>query len=605
MKSRSGYRSGATLTKKLGYIEGFVSAIHTLSTDSDQASYFSNALLVPCPGLRGFRSLLPIAMSDSNLGTKLAKRYELMELLGQGAMGRVYLAEDTLLGGVFVAVKFLAQTLMNDKMRDRFVQEATTCAQLGQKSIHVVRVTDYGLNEDDVPFYVMEYLQGENLSKILAKEPLPIPRFLGLCRQICLGLKSAHDGIRVKGYEKPVPIIHRDIKPSNILITQDPTMGELAKILDFGIAKLLQSDAEQTSSFMGTLAYASPEQMEGKELDNRSDIYSLGLVMFQMLTSKLPLQVESHTFGSWYKAHHSQPPRTVSDVNPQVKVPKIIEDLVMACLAKEPQNRPQTIGEILHTLEPLDQRFGTGFRIGQRIGATLSRVPVVKKPTEVVSPTHPTRKEPTHPTNPAASSPTPGKGVGVVPSKPITPEKEDEICRLTSWPKNKPIAEIVFPCPLPTSDRTLATLWVMMPKTEVDKRLLGARYNTFICTMAPHPMVLWLTVLYNTQYGPRWLPCYLDLKSKSGQEMAFLLGQRGQYRILFFTLENPRNCAHVVPCNIVVPQRKLLQEWVMVARTHPVIGSSNDSKDTLRQELNTNLKPKILAQLESLYGSNG
>jgi serine/threonine protein kinase len=101
-------------------------------------------------------------MSDSNLGCKLANRYELLEPLGQGSMGRVYLAEDTLLGSVQVAVKFLSQTLLNENMRDRFMQEAMTCAQLGQRSIHVVRVTDYGVNDEGVPFYVMEYLQGQS-----------------------------------------------------------------------------------------------------------------------------------------------------------------------------------------------------------------------------------------------------------------------------------------------------------------------------------------------------------------------------------------------------------------------------------------------------------
>ncbi|WP_008313470.1 serine/threonine protein kinase [Leptolyngbya sp. PCC 6406] len=507
-------------------------------------------------------------MSDPNLGLKLANRYELVELLGQGAMGRVYLAEDTLLGGVMVAVKFLAQTLLNKKMRDRFVQEATTCAQLGQKSIHVVRVTDYGVSEDEVPFYVMEYLQGDNLSKIINPKPLPVPRFLGLCRQICLGLQSAHDGIRVKGYDKPVSIIHRDIKPSNILITQDPTLGELAKILDFGIAKLLQADIDQTSSFMGTLAYASPEQMEGRELDNRSDIYSMGIMMFQMLTSRIPLTAESHTFGGWYKAHHSQPPKAIHEVTSVQKVPKLLEDLIMACLAKDPKDRPQTVGDIIKALEPLDQRFGTGFRIGQRIGATLSRVPVVKKNAD---------------------------------STLTEPQTEDDICRLTSWPKNKPIAEIVFPYPLPTSKRTLATLWVMLPQVEVDKRLLGSRYNNFICTMSPHPMALWLTVLYNAQHGPRWLPCYLDLKTKAGQEMGFLLGQVGQYKILFFAKENPQRCAHVVSANIANPQRKLLQEWVMAARSHPSVGNAADSKDVLKRELTTSLKPKILKQLEALH----
>ncbi|MEM6522025.1 MAG: protein kinase, partial [Cyanobacteria bacterium P01_C01_bin.70] len=142
-------------------------------------------------------------MPDPNIGQKLANRYELMELVGQGAMGKVYRAEDTLLGGVIVAVKFLSQTLLSDKMRDRFVQEATTCAQLGQSSIHVVRVTDYGVNEDDIPFYVMEYLQGESLSFLISQNPLPIARFLGIIRQVCLGLKSAHDGIRVRGYDRP------------------------------------------------------------------------------------------------------------------------------------------------------------------------------------------------------------------------------------------------------------------------------------------------------------------------------------------------------------------------------------------------------------------
>jgi serine/threonine protein kinase len=522
------------------------------------------------------KSRLPTVnrMSDPNIGRKLAKRYELSELLGQGAMGRVYLAEDTLLGGVMVAVKFLSQTLLTDKMRDRFVQEATTCAQLGQRSIHVVRVTDYGVSEDDIPFYVMEYLQGESLTLLIKRNPLAVPRFLGLSRQICLGLKTAHEGIRVKGYENPIPIIHRDIKPSNILVTQDQTLGELAKILDFGIAKLIQVDSDQTSSFMGTLAYASPEQMEGRELDRRSDIYSLGIMMFQMLSGKLPLRANSHTFGSWYKAHHSQEPILLSQVDPNLKVPKLIESLVMSCIEKQPEDRPQTVDEIIKALDPLEQRFGTGFRIGQRIGVTLSRLPVVKKPLS------------TPPGSTAPPSPS-----------------EEHLCRLTSWPKNKPIAEIVFPHPLPTSQSTLATLWVMMPQTEIEKRLTGTRYNNFICTLSPHPMALWLTVLYNGQYGPRWLPCYLDLKTQSGQEMGFLLGQSGAYKVLFFAIEEPQQCAHVVTCNIADPQRKLLQEWVLAARTHPSVGSPSASKELLKAELNTNLKAKILRQLESLYAN--
>jgi serine/threonine protein kinase len=513
-------------------------------------------------------------MSDPNIGRKLANRYELMELVGQGAMGKVYRAEDTLLGGVIVAVKFLSQTLLTEKMRDRFVQEATTCAQLGQNSIHVVRVTDYGVSEDEIPFYVMEYLQGDSLSILISQNALPIPRFLAIIRQVCLGLKSAHDGIRVRGYDRPVPIIHRDIKPSNILVTQDATLGELAKILDFGIAKLMQADSEQTSSFMGTLAYASPEQMEGKELDNRSDIYSLGILMYQMLTGQLPLRATSHTFGGWYKVHHTEPPTPIPEAAPDANIPSLMASLVMSCLEKQPDHRPQSITEILKALGPLEQRYGSGFRMGQRIGATLSRVPIVRKPEKQKSPS----------LESDALSTT-----------------EGELCRFTSWPSNKPIAEIVFPHNLQTSKGNLSTLWVMMPPEEIIKRLRSTRYNTFICTMSPHPMALWLTVLYSPKHGPRWLPCFLDLKVQASQEIAFHLGQNGEYKVLFFSTKEPQKCAHVVTCRIATPQQKMLQSWVMSARTQRSVGSPNFSKNMLREELNNNLKEKVLQHLESLY----
>jgi serine/threonine protein kinase len=286
--------------------------------------------------------------TDPNHGRLLTNRYQLVELIGKGAMGRVYQAKDMLLGGVPVAVKFLSQALLSQKMRERFVQEATICALLGEKSIHIVRVRDYGVDESDIPFYVMEFLQGESLSELIRARPLALPRFLSISRQICLGLQCAHQGIAIEG--TIYPIVHRDIKPSNILVVEDASLGELAKILDFGIAKL-QSEAVQTHSFMGTLAYCSPEQMEGKELDNRSDIYSLGIMMFEMLTGEMPLIAETHSFGGWYAAHHFKPPKTFESVKANLKLPKVIETLVMSCLAKAPSDRPQSISEILETLD--------------------------------------------------------------------------------------------------------------------------------------------------------------------------------------------------------------------------------------------------------------
>ncbi len=493
-------------------------------------------------------------MTDSNLGRLLANRYQLQELIGKGAMGRVYLAKDALLGGVPVAVKFLARTLLNEKMQNRFRSEARTCAQLGQKSIHIVRVMDYGVDEDEVPFYVMEYLQGHSLSELIRNRSLPLPKFLNITRQVCLGLQCAHQD----------SVVHRDIKPGNILVTQDVSVGEMAKILDFGIARLLQADSDQTQSFMGTLAYSSPEQMEGKELDARSDIYSLGIMMFEMLTNKIPLQADTHTFGSWYKAHHFQPPRSFDVAHPGLKLPKSLEGLVMGCLAKSANDRPQNMAEVLRALEPLEERFLAGRQIGHQIEAALSKLPVVPE----------TRS-----------------------SKILSP---DEICHLTSWPKTKPIAEIVFPYGLKTSRDVLSTLWVMLPKHEIQNRISSTRYNQFLCMMAPHPMLLWITVLYNVEYGPRWLPCYLDLKTTQGQETTRLLGERGHYRLLFFATEEPQKCSAVMASTIAPPQCKRLLEWANMSQMAQSSTQPGTTKQLLKQEFE-NLKPKILMKLEAMY----
>ncbi|MFB2974850.1 serine/threonine protein kinase [Microseira sp. BLCC-F43] len=506
-------------------------------------------------------------MTDTNNGRLLDNRYQLVELIGSGAMGRVYRAKDTLLGGVPVAVKFLSLTIQNEKLRlrERFVQEARTCALLGQRSLHIVRVTDYGVDDQGTPFYVMEYLQGESLSDIIRAGALPLPKFLQLARQICLGLQCAHEGIP---NEEGVicPIIHRDIKPSNILVVQDASLGQLVKVLDFGIAKLRQTDSEQTNYYLGTLAYSSPEQMEGKELDPRSDIYSLGVMLFEMLTGKMPLQAETHSFGGWYKVHHFQQPRSFESVRPQLKLPKALENLVMSCLAKKPQERPQTVGDILKGLEPLDERFSKDRQLGERIGSTLTQVPIVAEPK---------------------------------PQAPLSDTEIERMMRLQSWPKNKPTAEIVFAHPLRTSSGKLATLWVMLKKEDIQKRLVCKRYNQFLFLMSPHPMLLWITVLYTRDAGPKWLPCYLDMKTPPGQEMARLLGESGCYRVLLFALEDskPQQSSHVITVSIDPSQCQLLQQWVTTSQSLISVASANMSKDLLKTELDK-LKPQILKKLD-------
>jgi serine/threonine-protein kinase len=516
---------------------------------------------------------------DPNIGRLLDNRYELIALIGKGAMGRVYLARHALLGGS-VAVKFLSQTLLNDKMRDRFFQEARTCAQLGQKTIHIVRVTDFGVDENDVPFYVMEYLQGESLSEIIQPKPLALPRFLNMAHQICLGLKYAHEGIEVEG--QIWPIIHRDVKPSNILVSPDETTGELVKILDFGISQL-QSESVETKTFMGTLAYASPEQMEGKEIDNRSDLYSLGVMMFQMLTGRLPLQPETHSFGAWYKAHHFQTPRPIDAVAPHLKLPKALDHLIISCLSKSPSDRPHSAQELLEHLEHLDERFRKGRQLGQRIKDTLSNVA--------------TREPGSSFTNQSLTQPD-GENRTTEVSAP------DALCRLQSWPPDKPVARITFPQIIATSQRPLATLWVMLPQEEISQmrvsRLYNQVYRNFLCTLSPHPMAMWLTAVYNPfchgSEGPRWLYSFLDLKTSAGLEILQVLGTEEEYRILMFAIENPRRCAHVLPARINESLAGQLQRWAVTARTTLSVGSATMSKDLLRAEFEK-LKPSIYQRM--------
>ncbi|GAB4143701.1 MAG: serine/threonine-protein kinase [Cyanobacteria bacterium J069] len=502
--------------------------------------------------------------SDPNIGRVLQNRYQLVGLLGQGSMGKVYEAKNNLLGGVPVAIKFLSQTLLNQRMRDRFMREATTCALLGQRSIHIVNVTDYGVDEDEIPYYVMEYLKGDSLSEIIMRQPLLLPRFLNLTRQICLGLQCAHQGIPVDG--EFCPIVHRDIKPSNILITRDPSMGEVAKILDFGIAKTLQADSNQTNCFMGTLAYSSPEQMEGHELDARSDIYSLGVMMFQMLTGKMPLNADTHSFGGWYRAHHHQQPRSLIAANSGLRVPKALESLIMSCLAKSPGDRPQNANEVIAALKPLEERYGAGLDFAKVIEDTLAKVPVASKKRTLT---------------------------GV-----------DAACQLVSWPANKPIGDISFPNPIRTEKETLASLWVMLSDQEITSRRTCTRYNQFLFAPAPHPSLLWLTVLYNRQAGARWLSCYLDLKTPQGQQMARLLSESGQYRLLFFAKEEPQRCAHVMTSTIALAQCERLKQWLTMGQMTPGLNQFNATKTQLKLALE-DLKPKILMKLESLYDDGG
>ncbi|MHC5596297.1 MAG: serine/threonine protein kinase [Nostoc sp.] len=491
--------------------------------------------------------------SPSSTGL-LANRYHLKQLIGSGGMGEVFLANDILLGGIPVAIKFLTQTVVDTKMQQDFAREALMSAALSQKSVHIVRAHDYGVNEKGKPYYVMEYLCGKSLKDLI---PLPLSMFLTLSRQICLGLQCAHQGINIDG--KISPLVHRDIKPANILVIPDPILGQLVKILDFGIARFLDyaSTASTCRGFNGTLPYCSPEQLDGEKLDSRSDIYSLGVMMFEMLTGKKPWEPETDYFGAWYKAHHFEEPKAIADVKPTLKVPQKLNNLIMACIAKKSGDRPQNVAQILQVLNSLEP----------------SNYPSSAK-------------------NSASSS---------ILSHPLDsglPMTVEQSCRQLFWPENKPIQEIVFPQLLDTTQGSIPALWLMLPKQEIKNYAISTRYNQFIFITSPHPMLLWVTVLYNRQLAPKWLPCYLDMQNPQNLRLVSFLAENQHYALIFFTLEAPHSYANVLSSRIEPTQRQMLKTWVQQSHSLPPASQPQLSKQLLKQQYKQ-MQSRILQHLES------
>jgi eukaryotic-like serine/threonine-protein kinase len=492
---------------------------------------------------------------DEHYGRLLVQRYQLLEIAGKGSMGQVYQAKDTLLGGVIVAVKFLSRAKMTQRVRDRFMREATISALLGEKSIHIIKVRDYGVDDEEMPFYVMEYLKGDSLKDVMQNKPMPLPKFFNFMRQICLGLQCAHDGIEIDG--NVTQVVHRDIKPSNIIVIKDATLGELVKVLDFGIA-LLKSD-ESPTGFMGTPAYCSPEQMDGKTLDNRADIYSLGIMMFQMLTGELPLKPKASSFEGWFQSHHYQTPKLFSEVKAKLNLPQELMDVVNQCMAKTAEKRPKDVSELLKVLEQIE-----------------------KTPIQLLPP--------------------PMKRGNNEELKPLT---ADDICRQSNWPKDKPRAEIVFPQLIDYENAKLVTMWIMLSRSDIEKYQNNKPHSQFLYVGSPHPMLLWLTTLYKDEKQHRMLPCYLDLKKLIGEETLRILTQTGIYRLVLFALEGDERCVCVINGKIPDKKIQLLKQWSIDSQNTPVTpGQIKESKRSLKEELEV-LKPKLVASLQRQISKKG
>jgi serine/threonine protein kinase/Flp pilus assembly protein TadD len=261
---------------------------------------------------------------------KTISHYKVLEKLGEGGMGVVYKAQDTKLDRI-VALKFLPHHLTSDPVeKERFVHEAKAASALNHPNV----TTIYEIDEfEGQMFIVMEYCEGKTLKQIIEQETLPLRKVLDIGIQICEGLTIAHE----KG------IVHRDIKSANIMLTP---RGQV-KIMDFGLAKLKgAAKLTETRSTLGTAAYMSPEQAQGEEVDQRSDIFSFGVVLYELLTGRLPFEGE-HLAAIIYSII-SEEPQPVARFNNQVSAK--LEDIVFKALAKDKDERYQHIDDLLADL---------------------------------------------------------------------------------------------------------------------------------------------------------------------------------------------------------------------------------------------------------------
>ena len=281
---------------------------------------------------------------DPLIGRVIAERFRIVSLIARGGMGKVYKAEQAPLGRS-CAIKVLNPNYNGDadpEFHRRFFREASITSRITHPNS--VTIFDYGKTEDEIYYMAMEYLEGQTLHHALREVGTMHEDRVGrIAQQICRALREAHT----------LDVIHRDLKPANIFLSKHGDDEDFVKVLDFGLVKHLSERPEeqltQTGLFMGSPKYMAPEQIQGGQVDARTDVYSLGIMMYEMLAGKVPFERPSSV--NILMAHVGEPPPPMRAVHPNIVISPNFEELVMRCIAKDPNERYTTMDAVLQAIK--------------------------------------------------------------------------------------------------------------------------------------------------------------------------------------------------------------------------------------------------------------
>ncbi len=281
---------------------------------------------------------------DPLIGRVINDRFKINALIARGGMGKVYRAEQAPLGRV-CAIKVLNPNYAGEhdpEFHKRFFLEASIASKLTHPN--TVTIFDYGRTDDDIYYMAMEYLEGHTLHRAIREAGhFPEERAAHVARQICRALREAHS----------LGVIHRDLKPANIFLVEHGDETDFVKVLDFGLVKNVSEnkgeDLTQTGLFMGSPKYMAPEQIRGDKVDARTDIYALGIIMYEMITGKVPFDRPNSV--NILMAHVNEEAPPMRQMNPAISLSPPIEETVGRCMAKDPDQRFRSMDEVLAALK--------------------------------------------------------------------------------------------------------------------------------------------------------------------------------------------------------------------------------------------------------------